>query len=1118
MDIDVVHDFIYSEIGAVKPKNLTKAGRIKTASLNKLMELLRTVMTVSKTKKTLIFKRNLFTKGDVLESKKRLKQTKKRIMNFLTGRLTITGEELVLYVARTFRRERGFESEFQTSPSTSEVSEVEEPIEAGPAPEPAMEPLPQPEEEEIDRDAFVEAVRLQMEQTERDRLQLIENERAAEEERLAIIEQQKIIEEEDRKKNIRGGFSAIRYEIQRLEQLREEKRQQKELDDAAKAAAKAAEGGLNPEDVDKVVDLVAEDIEDVNDGVEVMDNILDVEGIPPEEEAQPDADVAKADNVELGEAVNDDSLINQDINNAAQAEQLEEVVDGNSVPEVVEEAIADIAEAAQIENALPKDVTVVQNYEDVAGDGGDLERAIIESKEEAAQADPRSIEERQQAILDGIIDQDRPTIVEVVPPKPLETPLESYYKTLETPNQTKIQFVKDVNMPQLSGTAYNRRYRVAITALDHLNSQIIQNSQYVATPDFVRRFNIITETFDDNTRLYTIGFLLNTPSHNTSLNYEVSAAYNKVIFNIVSDPSEEDPFNTIRAFREHAEPLPEGVWSKVRSSIKWSILKHLILGLIRPPFIPDYIFEELVTITLDILYNNFTSTDIKNTVLVELRRFFSFIGLDIDRYLKDDDGRPITPEQELEIRKKIAKEVEGKSVFEDLETAFPTAPLRHNTTRGVRNPSESIDRRLKSHPGQRLKIPLLSDVLKEVDDRETIKNELEKAKRLDEENKRLEEALAESMIEFRQSQAEHAALTAAQNADYRDSLRQGFRELINLGIRASAVAAGGMSSLKGYEIVKAVGQQMNNAVQSAFRESSGFGGGGGGMPGAGPGGEGNDPLAGFAGFGGGGGGMPDAVRNFGEIIARGGGVYIAALVQRLGLGGLTNFINDIIGNEFYFLPNMAGPVIASGLMGITFGVIANVLSYFTNFLPETKSSYDKRVKLIREDEESKRPVTTEFYKGDEKIVSNDDLTTPQLGPSSGWLRPEFSVGGVDYIDNLLSLTPADVENSDWANFSYVPAIDKNNAIEIDNFVNEMIRFSGDLYTPKYTPLKILPSKKSVIKTMNNMSDIYQLDQSFANKFDGAVTPYDNLSEILERDPFTTDWRSNILYHPDNSIL
>jgi len=161
--------------------------------------------------------------------------------------------------------------------------------------------------------------------------------------------------------------------------------------------------------------------------------------------------------------------------------------------------------------------------------------------------------------------------------------------------------------------------------------------------------------------------------------------------------------------------------------------------------------------------------------------------------------------------------------------------------------------------------------------------------------------------------------------------------------------------------------------------------------------------------------------------------------------------------------------------------------------------------------------TTEFFKSEEKPVPVEDRDTAQIGPSSSWLRPEFNKLGVDVLDAQFALTPEEFENSEWNNFAYVEPVDVQNSIEIDNLFNDFIRYSGDLFKPRYQRPAPPPTRAALDMTASKFNDQYQLSQAFSSKFDGAFTPYDSLSEQFNNSVFASEWDQNVLYN-DNMVM
>ena len=164
--------------------------------------------------------------------------------------------------------------------------------------------------------------------------------------------------------------------------------------------------------------------------------------------------------------------------------------------------------------------------------------------------------------------------------------------------------------------------------------------------------------------------------------------------------------------------------------------------------------------------------------------------------------------------------------------------------------------------------------------------------------------------------------------------------------------------------------------------------------------------------------------------------------------------------------------------------------------------------------EAKRGTTTEFVKGEEKEVRPEDIDTPA---GIGLLRADFEMVGIDFFNKQFATTTLDMENSEWAEFSFVPNIDTQNNIEIDNSFGESVRFREPMFMPKYQPKLKPPSQLAINMGRDRMTPAIQLSQGFAPKFSGAVNVYDNLSYTLNNDAFSRSWEDNKLYHPDNSI-
>ena len=165
--------------------------------------------------------------------------------------------------------------------------------------------------------------------------------------------------------------------------------------------------------------------------------------------------------------------------------------------------------------------------------------------------------------------------------------------------------------------------------------------------------------------------------------------------------------------------------------------------------------------------------------------------------------------------------------------------------------------------------------------------------------------------------------------------------------------------------------------------------------------------------------------------------------------------------------------------------------------------------------EAKRGTTSEFVKGEEKVVPVEDIDKPV---GSGLLRADFEMVGIDFFNKQFATTPLDMQNSEWAEYNYVPNTDRQNNIELDNSFSESIRFQEPMFLPKYQPRIKPPSQLAVNMGRDRMTPAIQLNQGFAPKFSGAVNVYDNLSYTFNSDAFSRSWEDNKLYHPDTSIF
>ena len=218
----------------------------------------------------------------------------------------------------------------------------------------------------------------------------------------------------------------------------------------------------------------------------------------------------------------------------------------------------------------------------------------------------------------------------------------------------------------------------------------------------------------------------------------------------------------------------------------------------------------------------------------------------------------------------------------------------------------------------------------------------------------------------------------------------------------------------------------------------------------------------------------------------------------------------------------AARVIVGGIGGlatmVNAGIVAALLIGYITYrmlpgseIPDTPTEQEVKEaeKIV---ESGKRGSTTEFFKSEEIPVPEDFVDTAQIGPPESWLRPEFQSMGIDVLNSQFALTPMDFENREFSDFNYVPPVDTQNAIEIDNLFNEFLRFSGDLFKPRYMRDAPPPTQATLNMTASRFTDQYQLSQSFASKFESAFTPYDGLSTTFNNSVFASDWDKNVLYH------
>jgi hypothetical protein len=206
-------------------------------------------------------------------------------------------------------------------------------------------------------------------------------------------------------------------------------------------------------------------------------------------------------------------------------------------------------------------------------------------------------------------------------------------------------------------------------------------------------------------------------------------------------------------------------------------------------------------------------------------------------------------------------------------------------------------------------------------------------------------------------------------------------------------------------------------------------------------------------------------------------------------------------------PLIAG-AIAAGLLAVM----------YSHFFPEQEQDPEQEqrqdVRQGEETTEAQRPFkSVEFLKGEELVVPAEDIDKPQGEPL---LRPSFYNVGTDFFNRMYNV-PMPLQNSEWADFDFVPSVDVQNQIELDNVLGDAIRFGEPLYFPKYQKKVAPPSRLAVARTRDTLAPAIQLSQGYAPKFDGAVNVYDNLSYNMIPDEFSRGFNRYDITRPDNSM-
>lgn len=147
----------------------------------------------------------------------------------------------------------------------------------------------------------------------------------------------------------------------------------------------------------------------------------------------------------------------------------------------------------------------------------------------------------------------------------------------------------------------------------------------------------------------------------------------------------------------------------------------------------------------------------------------------------------------------------------------------------------------------------------------------------------------------------------------------------------------------------------------------------------------------------------------------------------------------------------------------------------------------------------------------EKKKTTQNNTQPVGRPL---LRPEFNMGGTEFIDKLFENNPIQDENEEWAEYNFVPPLDRHNLIEVENAINQKIRFMNPMFFPKFEKPQKPPSKSLVFLKRVPMKNEIQINQRFVDKFDGADMGRPiQLTDVYNRSVFDINFLSLKLFNP-----
>jgi len=153
---------------------------------------------------------------------------------------------------------------------------------------------------------------------------------------------------------------------------------------------------------------------------------------------------------------------------------------------------------------------------------------------------------------------------------------------------------------------------------------------------------------------------------------------------------------------------------------------------------------------------------------------------------------------------------------------------------------------------------------------------------------------------------------------------------------------------------------------------------------------------------------------------------------------------------------------------------------------------------------------------DETVEERDNPGSNEKEPpvGAGVLRADFKMLGTEFFDKQFAMTPLQTENSEWAEYDFVPILDRKNLIEIDNLLGLKIRMTEPLFLPKFQSRLAPPSIESVMLKRIPMRREIQITQPFKNKFDPAdMGRKVEFTDPYNRSVFDSNFKNLKLYNP-----